>query len=590
MTQNTSPVRIANMSGFYGDRLKAPLEMLEGGPIDYLTGDYLAELTMAILYKVKSQKPDGGYAATFLKQMEMAMGLCMDKGVKVVVNAGGLNPGGLAKALEGLAETLQIHPKIAYLEGDDLMPQLGALQKEGLVFTHLDRGTPLTESGLIPVSANAYLGCWGIVEALNRGADIVLTGRVADTSLVMGPAAHHFGWEKDNWDALAGAAVAGHIIECGGQASGGNYSYFEEVPSFSKVGFPIAEIMAEGNSVITKHPNTGGLISVGTVTAQLLYEINAPDYKTPDVVAHFGSIQLEQIGEDRVQVRGVKGSPAPQEAKVTLNGMGGYQNSMTFYMAGLDNARKAEILKNTFLESVGGEKAFQDVAMEFWDTAQVNPQSNEQAMAQLKISVNDPDAKKAGKFFTSKLIELALCQVPGFCLAQPPGPAKPRIVHFPTLIPKQHLKPVLHVNGEAVEITEMQFEGESTPYVSPTFSIDLSYQGQDTQPLPLGKAFAARSGDKGGNANLGIWGRDAQAYGFLHDFLTVEKFKELIPDARDCEVIRYEFPNLHGLNFYMIGFLGDGVAASHKMDAQAKTTGEYLRMKVVDLPVGLLRG
>ena len=244
------------MSGFYGDRLSAAKEMVEGGPIDYLTGDYLAELTMAILYKAQARRPELGYARTFLKQMEGIMDTCLDKGIKVVVNAGGLNPSGLAAALKEVAKTLQVHPKIAYVEGDNLMPRLSTLQKKGVKITHLEKDITLAKYGLPPVSANAYLGCWGIVEALKEGADIVVTGRVADASVVMGPAAYHFGWKRNSWDQLAGVAVAGHIIECSGQAVGGNYSHFEEVPTFKNMGFPIAEVFEDGSSVITKHPDT----------------------------------------------------------------------------------------------------------------------------------------------------------------------------------------------------------------------------------------------------------------------------------------------------------------------------------------------
>ncbi len=298
MKNNKDKVVIANMSGFYGDRFSAALEMVEGGPVDFLTGDYLAELTMAILYKSKPKNPELGYAVSFLKQMEGIMSICLDKNIKVVVNAGGLNPSGLSNALTDLAATLKVHPIVAYIEGDNLIPRLPELEREGVSLRHLEKDITLSESGMMPVSANAYLGCWGIVEALNRGADIVVTGRVADTSVVMGPAAYHFGWSKDDWDALAGAATAGHIIECSGQATGGNYAFFQEVPSFKNVGFPLAEVFADGSSVITKHPNTGGLVSVGTVTAQLMYEINAPEYITPDVVAHFDTIELKQEGKD----------------------------------------------------------------------------------------------------------------------------------------------------------------------------------------------------------------------------------------------------------------------------------------------------
>ncbi len=579
-------VRIANMSGFYGDRLSAAKEMVEGGEIDFLTGDYLAELTMAILHKAKMKKPELGYARSFVKQMESVMGSCMDKGIKVVVNAGGLNPKGLATALESLADSLGLHPVIASIAGDNLMPRMEELAKNGAKLTHLDSGIDLVESGMLPVSANAYLGCWGIVDALKRGADIVVTGRVADTSVVMGPAAFHFGWEETNWDALAGAAVAGHIIECGAQTSGGNYSNFEEVQNWNHVGFPIASISEDGSSVISKHENTGGLISVGTVTAQLVYEINAPSYITPDVVAHFDTITLKQVGENKVSVAGIKGSPATTSSKVTVNCMGGFQNAMTFYFAGLQNDKKVDIFKKQFLHHIGGEDCFDQIRFDYFPTNKDNPQTNEEALATLKVSVVDNDPQKAGKLFTSKIIELALCSVPGFSISAAPGPAKPRIVHFPALIDKTHITQELMISGETIILPEKK--DYNLPFAFDNKSSTNNIQFTNLKEAYLGDVYAARSGDKGGNANLGIWGKTQEAYDFLHQYLTVAKLKEIMKDAAPYEIERYEFPNLYALNFYIKGFLEDGVAANAKIDGQAKTLGEYLRAKKVELPTSLL--
>ena len=588
MSNSKDKVIIANMSGFYGDRLSAAREMVEGGPIDFLTGDYLAELTMAILFRAKSKKPELGYARTFLKQMEEVMGNCLDKKIKVVANAGGLNPGGLAKALKELAESLNLNPKIAWIDGDNLIPRLGELQKEGEPFQHLDFGYTLKESNMLPVTANAYLGCWGVVEALKQDADIVVTGRIADTSVVMGPAAYHFGWNKDEWDALAGAAIAGHIIECGGQATGGNYSFFEEIVDLNKVGFPIAEVFSDGSAVITKHPNTGGLVSVGTVTAQLLYEIAQPEYITPDVVAHFDTIQLKQKAQDRVEVSGVKGSPATDTAKVTINCVAGFQNSMTLYLAGLDLEKKAKLFERSFLESVGGKKAFDLLDFQYFPTNKENPATSEEAFAQLRISVVDNNPAKAGKLFTSKLVELALCSVPGLSFAHAPELAKPRVVHFPTLLDKKHLRQWLHMGEEVIEIEEVS--GEKTKGIIRKGHVvhDFSFTNEPSVSIPLGKLYAARSGDKGGNANLGVWAKNPRAYAFLSEYLTTEKLEELLPDVASFDIQRYDLPNLLGVNFYIKYFLGDGVAASFKMDPQAKTLGEYLRMKMIRVPESLV--
>ncbi len=590
MPEQTNKVIIANMSGFYGDRFSAAKEMVEGGSINFLTGDYLAELTMAILHKAKVKNPEMGYAVTFLKQMESIMGICLDKKIKVVVNAGGLNPSGLAKALREIALTLKLRPKIAFIEGDDLMTKLNNLKEAGVKLKHLDNGNSLFDSGMPPLSANAYLGCWGIVEALNHEADIVLTGRVADTSLVIGPAAFFYGWEKNNWDALAGAAAAGHVIECGGQASGGNYSFFEEVKSYKNLGFPIAEIFEDGSSIITKHPNTGGLINIGTVTAQLMYEINDPEYITPDVVSHFDTIQLKAIGKDKVSMSKVKGSPATPSSKVTINCKGGYQNSMTFYIAGLENKKKAELLEKSIFEKVGGENVFDQIEFNYYPTAKENPNSNEEAFSQLRVSVIDQNPQKAGKYFTSKIVELALVMVPGVCWMHPPLAAKNRIVHFPSLIEKKYLQQ--KVNIEGMEILVNEYYNQETILADAIPKNDYNYQfaEEPQKEIFLGNLYAARSGDKGGNANLGVWARNQKSYAFLRAFLTVEKLKELLPDTSQFEIKRYDFPNLFGVNFYLIGFLGEGVAANSKYDGQAKTLGEYLRAKKIMVPESLIIG
>jgi hypothetical protein len=577
-------VIIANISGFYGDRLSAAQEMLEGGPVHYLTGDYLAELTMAILYKAKSKNPRLGYAHTFLKQMEGIMQTCLEKGVKVVTNAGGMNPKALAEALQNIAHTLQIPATIAYITGDDIMPRLTELGNE---LHHMDTGEALQNISGKVVSANAYLGCWGIVAALNKGADIVVTGRVADTALVMAPAAQHFAWSRDNWDALAGAAAAGHVIECSGQATGGNYSFFEDVPSFTKLGFPIAEIYADGSAVITKHPNTGGMVSIGTVSAQLLYEVRQAAYITPDVISHFDTIKLRQIGTDRVQLSNTKGSPPSNTAKLSINYTDGFQNTLTFLIAGLQIARKVEILEQCVRESLGLHTHFDKLLFQFYPTHKNNPTTNEEALATLKITVIDKDKRKAGKFFTAKIIEIALCTVPGICLAYPPMPAKPRIVHFPSLLDKEYISQHIHINGTKMLIQETLNNNKVTEFEK-RFSNSYTMTGVATQKVYLGTLFAARSGDKGGNANVGVWASNSKTYAFLYHFLSINKLKTLLPDLADFTVERHAFPNLLGLNFYIIGFLGDGVAASTKTDAQAKTLGEYLRAKQIEVPITLL--
>ena len=579
-------VIIANCSGFFGDRLSAAAEMVRGGPIDVLTGDYLAELTMAILFRLKLKNPEAGYTPTFLKQMEEIMGECLDKGIKVVSNAGGLNPQALARELGKIAEKLGLHPQIACIEGDDLMPRLGDLQSEGQSFTHLDKGISLKEAGAVPITANAYLGGWGIAETLKRGADIVVTGRVADAALVVGPAAWWFGWQRSDWDRLAGATVAGHIVECGAQATGGNYSFIDEVPSFLKVGYPVAEVYDDGSSVITKHPGTGGLVSVDTVKAQLLYEVQQPGYLTPDVTARFDTMDISQEGPDRVRVSGVRGEPHPETTKVCLNCLGGYRNSMTIILTGLDIEKKARIFEEALFDNLGGRGQYAQEEVQLVRSDKEDPATNDEAFAYLRVSVMDPDSKKVDRF-TSKIVELGLANIPGFTATAPPGKGTPVIVHWPALISQECITQKVTMGGQEFEVPYIPPQKPGTPVEIPVTSLPAA-PGGPTVRMPFGRVFAARSGDKGGNANLGVWGKTPEAYAFLREFLTVDKLKELLKDMSPYPIDRYEFPNLLAVNFYIRGVLGEGVAASLRSDPQAKTLGEYLRARVVDLPKSLV--
>ncbi|HEY4669836.1 MAG TPA: acyclic terpene utilization AtuA family protein, partial [Tepidiformaceae bacterium] len=461
MTDN-SVVRIANCSGFYGDRLSAAREMVEGGPIDYLTGDYLAELTLLILWKTQQRDPSAGYASTYLRQMEEVLGACLDKGIKIVTNAGGLNPAGLAAKMRELSDRLGLQANIAHVEGDDVLARIPGLQERGITLAHMDTGQTLGDAKVAPVAANAYLGGWGIVEALRGGADVVVCPRVTDASVVVGPAAYHFGWKHDDWDRLAGAVVAGHIIECGAQATGGNYAFFKEVPGLENPGFPIAEVHADGSSVITKHPGTGGAVSVGTVTAQILYEIGGERYLNPDVVARFDTIRLSQDGLDRVGVTGVRGEPAPPTTKVCINYLGGYRNSMTFVLTGLDIEEKARLASDSLFARLGGRDRFEEVTERLVRTDQGDPESNELASATLRVSVKDPDPRKVGRAFSSAVIELALASYPGFYVSSPPGSEDAFGVYWPALIPKEEVEEVVvRHDGERVRV--QQPEARETP-------------------------------------------------------------------------------------------------------------------------------
>ncbi len=579
--------RIANCSGFYGDRLSAAREMVEGGPIDVLTGDYLAELTMAILYRSRVKRPELGYATTFLAQMERVLARCLEKKIRVVVNAGGLNPKGCAEALGKIAEKLGLTPRIAYLTGDDVLDRLQAWQHQGLALAHLDKGMPLSALKAPVLTANAYLGGWGIADALARGADVVITGRVTDASLVVGPAAWRFGWGRGDWDRLAAAVVAGHILECGAQCTGGNYAFFQEVPTYTKIGFPLAEMEADGSFVVTKHAGTGGLVSVGTVTAQLLYEIDAPRYLNPDVTARFDTIRLAQDGPDRVRVTGVRGEPPPPTTKLCLNYMGGFRNSTTFVLTGLDIPEKAKLIEDTFWPMVGGKEAFAEAHVSLVRSEREDPESNEAASAYLKFTVKDPDAAKVGRAFSNKAIEMALAHYPGFHMTSPPTEESPYAVYWPALVPSELIEQTVHVDDGEVTIAPVLPPSLPVAVEAPAPALPPAPSGPATR-APLGRLFGTRSGDKGGNANLGVWAKSPGAYAWLAQRLTPERLKQLLPECRGLAVERYLLPNILALNFVIKGLLGDGVSSSTRSDPQAKSLGEYLRARVVEIPASLL--
>lgn len=583
---------VANCSGFYGDRFSAAKEMVEGGPIDVLTGDYLAELTMAILFRKTLKDPEAGYASSFLHQMREVMAPCLSRGIKVVANAGGLSPRGLSDALAELAGELNLSPKIAWIEGDNLFTDIETLREKGEKLLHMETGVdPDDDPSPTMVTANAYLGGWGITRALAEGADIVVGGRIADASLVSGPAAWRFGWKETDWDKLAGAVAAGHIIECGTQATGGNYAFMDEVGDYRPIGFPIAEIFPDGSSVITKHPGTGGTVSVGTVTAQLMYEVRAPAYLTPDVTARFDTIALSSEGTDQVRVSKTRGEPPTDTLKVCCNRVNGHRNIIRFVLTGLDVAQKAEIVETMFFESMGGKDQFDAVDVRFHGRALDDPHCLDDAHTLFEVAVRGQNVKLISKRFPQAGVELALASIPGFTLLDLPGKGAPVIQHWPALVSKSHVHSVVRMaDGRSIDvpwITEYEVPADIRP---PVAAEDDAHAPLDSRTVlaPLGAIMGARAGDKGGDANVGVWVKSADAYAFLSRFLTVDKFRELLPDTAPYTIDRHEFPNLLALNFYVKGILGDGVASSLGSDPQAKTMGEYLRCKQVNIPASLL--
>ncbi|WP_405779663.1 acyclic terpene utilization AtuA family protein [Streptomyces sp. NBC_00859] len=558
-------LRVGNASGFYGDRFGAMREMLTGGRLDVLTGDYLAELTMLILGRDRLKDPRTGYARTFLRQLEECLGEAHDRGVRIVSNAGGLNPAGLACAVRELSERVGVPVRVAHVEGDAL---------------------PLTDDAL---TANVYLGGAGISECLRSGADVVVTGRVTDAALVTGPAAWHFGWQPDDLDRLAGAVVAGHVLECGTQATGGNYSFFTG-HDVRHPGFPVAEIGADGSAVITKHDGTGGTVDIGTVTAQLLYETAGARYAGPDVTARLDTVRLTQDGPDRVRISGVRGEAPPAVLKAGVTRIGGWRNEVVFVLTGLDIEAKAALVREQVEDAFGAAGTSRPAGVR-WDlvrTDHADAETEECASALLRLVVRDSDQEAVGRVVSGAAIELALASYPGFHVTAPPGKGTPYGVFD-----------AVYVEREAVEQLAVLPDGERVVVPGPSRTAELSAVGEPPLPeplpagsgvrrVPLGRVAGARSGDKGGDVNVGVWVRTDTAWRWLAHALTVARFQELLPETRGLVVTRHVLPNLRALNFVVEGLLGEGVAAQERFDAQGKGVGEWLRSRLLDVPAEVL--
>jgi hypothetical protein len=579
-------LRVANCSGFFGDRLSAAREMVEGGPIDVLTGDWLAELTMYILHKTRERT--GGYARTFLRQLEEVLPTCVERGITIVSNAGGLNPEGLAEAVAELARRQGVAVRVASVSGDDITGRVPELLKDGHSFTNLDTGETLDPSAAL-VTANAYLGGRPIADALAAGADIVVTGRVTDASVIVGPALHAFGWGDEDVDAIAGAVVAGHVIECGAQCCGGNYAFFEEVTAPERIGFPIAELHRDGSSVITKHEGTGGIVSVGTVTAQLLYEIAGPRYLSPDAVARFDTIAIEQDGQDRVRISGVAGEPPPPTLKVTANLDGGWRNSMTMAITGPLVEQKARLAAAAVWAGLpGGRAAFEETSED------LSGDLSGSGLAFLRLAVRGGDEGAVGRGFSGAVVETSLASYPGTFFTSAPSGAQAVARYWPTTIPADEVSPVITCDGLPVPASprptrrDQQEDRNSHTATSNGATPRTGGTSEDDLTVPLWVLVGGRSGDKGGDANVGLWADDDAVAEWLGARFDEALFKALLPEAMDFAVSRYALPNLRAVNFVVHGILGWGVASNLRLDTQAKGLAELIRARPVSVPAPLV--
>jgi Acyclic terpene utilisation family protein AtuA len=591
VTDGGSVLRVANCSGFFGDRLSAAREMVDGGPIDVLTGDWLAELTMYILHKTRERS--GGYAHTFLRQLEEVLPTCVERGITVVANAGGLNPEGLAAAVSELARRQGLDVRVAWVSGDDITRRVPDLRAGGSPFVNLDTGEPLPLDAAL-VTANAYLGARPIADALDAGAQVVVTGRVTDASVVVGPALHAFGWGDDEFDRIAGAVVAGHVIECGTQCCGGNYAFFDEIPHPTRIGFPIAELHPDGSSVITKHAGTGGAVTVGTVTAQLLYEIGGPRYLSPDAVARFDTITVAQESADRVRIDGVVGEPAPPTLKVTANLEGGWRNAMTLAITGAQVAQKARLAADTVWAGIpGGRASFSETSED------LSGDLTGSGMAFLRLAVRGDDEASVGRAFSGAVVETSLSSYPGTFFTSAPSRAQAVARYWPTTIDAGAVSPHIVCDGVTVEPSPPVPRspghagapgpvGPVGPAEPPASTTDAPAPTTGLVSVPLWVLLGGRSGDKGGDANVGLWADTDLVARWLHDVFDVARFKEALPEVATYDISRHPLPNLRAVNFVVRGILGWGVASNLRLDTQAKGLAELLRSRYVQVPAELI--
>ena len=593
-------ITIGNAGGYWGDDPTALRRQVEGGPLDYISMDFLAEITMSIMQKQRSRDPESGYAKDFLPMIESVFKQIIEKQTTVITNAGGINPVGCAEAILAIGKKLGLSPKIAVVDGDDILADIDKLESQGAKFTNMETGDDFASVKSSLLAANTYFGATPVVAALEKNPNIVITGRVTDTGITLASMIKSFGWALNDWDRLAAGIVAGHILECGSQSTGGNFTDWHKVSNFKNIGFPIVEMYEDGSFIVKKHPGTGGLVSVDTVREQLFYEMGDPKgYITPDVVADFSSIKLSQEGEDQVRVSGVKGFEPTPFYKVSMAYEDGFKCLGTIAISGPNAREKAEAFSEIFWEKLGPE--FKDTETEFfgWNACQRSLVGKSEANEIiLRLGVRSQNKEELRAF--SKL-------VPSIILAGPPGvtvtggaPKPAQIVsYWPALINKEWLKPRVRILddqglGDPIGIQETpigQFSGsESEAIVAEKASqtVDELF-GKPQEGTPLEKIALARSGDKGDTSNIGILARSQKAYEFLGEHLTPQVVKNLFQELCFGKVTRYELPNMLGYNFLLEESLGGGGTKTLRVDAQGKTFGQALLAQKMRIPDEILQ-
>lgn len=592
-------IRIGNAGGFWGDDLDAFRRQLETGDLDYLTMDFLAEITMSILRKQQLKNPDLGYITDFVDQVVDNIDIINGSNIRIITNAGGMNPLGCARKILSRLQEINQSIRLAVIDGDDILEKISHLYPEKADFTNLETGESFEDKINKIQSANVYLGLPPLLKALQSDSQIILTGRVTDTSITMAPMVHEFGWELTDWDKLASGIVAGHIIECGAQSSGGNFTDWQKINSWENFGYPIVEAYPDGSFIVTKAEHSGGIVTIDSIKEQILYEMGDPSgYISPDVIADFTTIKLVQEGPERVKISNVKGYPATPYYKVSMSYIDGLTTSGTLIVSGPDAYSKARKIKDIFWNRLGVSYQKQNTEYVGFNACHLNLATpNEPNEILIRFSVYDEDREKL-ESFSKNIAPLILSGPPGMAVTGGRPRISQVITYWPALIRKDLVKSRLKILDDRGEIIEEQtldsITGYESDFKSETADYQETKQGETLEhdegvTVKLKDLCLARSGDKGDTANIGVVARNQDIYQYLKKHLTAGVVKYMFKEHCKGRVVRYSLDNLQALNFLLESSLDDGGTKSLRIDAQGKTYAQAFLKQEIMVPDSLLK-